>query len=61
VHISRVQASNTRSPVIYSGLPARDTRIAEMQKAIQELAPINYSSTDEFPRIQDEVLRLLQK
>jgi beta-barrel assembly-enhancing protease len=64
-YISRVQPGDAdRSPVaeVFSWLPRRDVRITSMEKTIQELPPKAYtSSSNEFPRIQDEVRRLRQR
>jgi predicted Zn-dependent protease len=57
LYIGRVQPEDTKSKVS-SPLPSRASRIACMEKAIQELPPKTYSSGDEFLRIQGEVDRL---
>jgi predicted Zn-dependent protease len=55
-YIGRVQRDDRSNA--FSPLPSRESRIAGMEKAIQELPPKTYSSGDEFPRIQSEVRRL---
>jgi beta-barrel assembly-enhancing protease len=52
-YIGRMQPEDAARP--NSAMPARDSRIAGMEKAIQQLPPKIYTSTDEFPSIQDEV------
>src|SRR6476660_7678644 len=57
-YIGRVQPEDNARSKVFSPIPARDLRIADMEKAIQELPLKTYSSSDEFPRIQNEVRRL---
>jgi beta-barrel assembly-enhancing protease len=57
-YISRTQTHDTPRSKVFSALPTRESRIAGMQKAIQELPPGTYSSSDQFPPIQREVRRL---
>ena len=54
-YIGRVQPAK---PNAFSPLRSRESRIASMEKAIQELPLKSYLSGDEFPRIQGEVRRL---
>jgi predicted Zn-dependent protease len=56
-YIGRVQPESTK-PNAFSPLRSRESRIASMEKAIQELPLKSYLSSDEFPRIQGEVRRL---
>jgi predicted Zn-dependent protease len=58
-YISRTQPEDTARSKVFSPLPSRESRIAGMEKAIQELPPKTYSSGDEFQRIQREVRRLI--
>ncbi len=58
-YIRRMQPKGTDRSEVFSALPSRDSRIAGMERVIQELPPKTYSSTDAFVRIQDEV-RLLK-
>lgn len=64
-YISRVQpgdADGSQAAKVFSALPPRDLRITSMEKAIQELPPREYvPSSEEFPRIQAELRRLLQR
>jgi predicted Zn-dependent protease len=57
-YIGRTQPEDTARSKVFSPLPSRDSRIADMEKAIQELPLKTYPSSDEFPRIQSEVRRL---
>ena len=52
-YIARVQPGDIARPA--SPMPTRESRLAGMEKAIQQLPPKIYSSTDEFSGIQDEV------
>jgi beta-barrel assembly-enhancing protease len=54
-YIGRVQPARSNA---FSPLRSRESRIASMEKAIQELPLKTYLSSDEFPRIQGEVRRL---
>jgi predicted Zn-dependent protease len=64
-YIRRVQpddAGGSQGARVFSSLPPRSLRITSMEQAIQELPPRVYaSSSDEFPRIQGEVRRLLRQ
>jgi predicted Zn-dependent protease len=55
-YIGRVQRDDRSNA--FSPLPSRESRIAYIERAIQELPPKTYSSSDRFPRIQSEVRRL---
>jgi predicted Zn-dependent protease len=52
-YIARVQPGDTVRAS--SPMPTRESRLAAMEKAIQQLPTKIYSSADEFSRIQDEV------
>jgi predicted Zn-dependent protease len=57
-YIGRVQPEDTARLKVFSALPSRDSRIGDMEKAIQALPSKTYSSRDELPSIQSEVRRL---
>lgn len=52
-YIARVQSGDIARPS--SPMPTRESRLAGMEKAIQQLPRKIYSSTDEFSSLQDEV------
>ena len=58
LYIGRVQTEDNTTQKVFSTLPSRASRIADMKKAIQKLPSNTYSSSDEFPRIQSEVRQL---
>ena len=58
-YTDRTQTEDTTISRVFSGLPPRDTRIAAMKQAIQQLEPRTYTSTNEISAIQIEVQRLL--
>jgi predicted Zn-dependent protease len=60
-YIGRTQPEDTARSKVFSSIPSRDSRIADMEKAIEELPLKTYPSSDEFPRIQSEVRRLTPK
>jgi len=57
-YIRRVQPGDGETSKM-SALPPRDSRITAMENTIRELPSKTYVATDEFPRIQEELRRLL--
>jgi len=57
-YIGRMQPEDKGEPQVFTAFPPRAARIAHLEKAIQDLLPKTYSSSDEFLRIQNEVRRL---
>lgn len=60
-YIERLQIDRTGPSKAFSPLPSREIRIAELAETIQDLPARVYSSSDEFPRIQEEVRGLTEK